>query len=128
MTWGRVASTINAMAAGQAFTGPTVDAARDAAWSAFKAKLPEGFRPTGETPTTEAQEAVWGMDDLTVFRRMMRETKRARDNGGWHTPDESLKASEGDDRIDELATGGSKIGQVTSEKLLEDAWKRITKP
>ena len=128
MTWGRVASTINALAAGPAFTGTTVDAARDAAWSAFRTRMPEGFRPAGDTPTTEAQEAVWGMDDKTVFCRMMAETKRARDGGGWHTPDESLKASEGDDRVDELATGGSKIGQVTSESLMQDAWTRITKP
>ncbi len=127
MTWGRVASTINAMAAGGPFTGPTVDAARDVAWSAFKARLPDGFRPTGATPTTEAQEAVWGTDEKTVFAQMMNETKRARDGGGWHTPDETLKGSEGDDRIDELAVGGSKIGQVTSEKLLQDAWKRLTK-
>jgi hypothetical protein len=126
LTWGRVASAINALAAGAAFTGPTVEAARDAAWRAFKARLPAGLKPDGDTPTTDAQEAVWGPDAQTVFTRMMRETKRGRDDSGWHTPDQGLKASEGDDRVDEMSTGNSKIGQVTSEKLLDDAWTRIT--
>jgi hypothetical protein len=126
MTWGRVAAIINALAAGEPFTGRTVDAARDAAWNAFKSRLPEGLKPAGDTPDSDAQEAVWGMDEHTVFRRMMNETKRARDDGGWHTPDEPLKGMEGADRVDELAAGGSRIGQVTTDRLMQDAWTRIT--
>ena len=127
LTWARVAGVINAMASGDPFTGATVDDARNAAWAAFKDRLPVGLRPEGDTPTTEAQEAKWGPDPGTIFRRLMNETKRARDNSGWHTPDESLKQMEGDDRVDELRVGGSRIGQVTSERLIGDAWDRITR-
>ena len=42
----------------------------------------------------------------------MNETKRARDNQGWHTPDQSVKENRGDDRIDELSKGNSHIGEV----------------
>ena len=86
------------------------------------------LRPEGETPTAEAQEKKWGADDpATPFRKLMNESKRVRDNQGWHMPDQSLKESRGDDRIDELSVGNSKIGQVTSEKLIGDAWDRLSK-
>jgi hypothetical protein len=128
MTWGRVASVINEMAAGAAFTGSTVEEAQAAAWREFKRRLPEGLRPDGDGPTTEAQEAKWGADSTnTIFRKLMGESKRARDVSGWHIPDQSLKAMEGHDRIDELSTGNSKIGQVTSDRLMQEAWDRVTR-
>ena len=110
------------------FSGSTVEAAPAAAWQAFRRRLPDLLRPEGETPTAEAQEKKWGADDpATPFRKLMNESKRVRDNQGWHMPDQSLKESRGDDRIDELSVGNSKIGQVTSEKLIGDAWDRLSK-
>lgn len=128
MTWGRIAGVINEMAAGTAFTGATADEARAAAWRAFVGRLPEALRPAGDTATTEAQEAKWGAEDTTtIFRRMMRETQRARDASGWHTPDQNLMAMEGDSRVDELAVGHSRIGEVPSQRLMSEAWDRITR-
>jgi hypothetical protein len=127
MTWGKVASIINAMAK-EKFTGSTVDAAQAAAWQAFRRRLPDLLRPEGDTPSADAQEKKWGADDKTTpFRKLMNESKRARDNQGWHTPDQSLKETRGDDRIDELSVGNSKIGGVKSDKLLMDAWERLSK-
>lgn len=127
MTWGKIAGVLNAMAK-EKFTGPTVEAAQAAAWVAFKSRLPEALRPAGDAPTAEAQEKKWGADDKeTFFRKLMNESKRARDNQGWHTPDESLKEHRGDDQIDELSVGNSKIGQVKTEQLLKDAWDRLSK-
>ncbi|HEY4228453.1 MAG TPA: hypothetical protein VGM49_08940 [Candidatus Limnocylindrales bacterium] len=128
MTWGKVAGVLNAMAK-ESFTGATVEAAQATAWTAFKSRLPEPLRPEGDTPTTEAQEKKWGADDKeTLFRKLMNESKRARDNSGWHTPDESLKTTRGDDRIDELSKGNSRIDEVKTEKLMKDAWDRLAKP
>jgi hypothetical protein len=127
-TWGCIARAINALATGQPITGATPDAARDAAWQAFKRRLPEALRPRGDAPTTEAQEEKWGVEDRSsFFRRLMRESERARDHSGWHTPDQTLKATEGNDRIDELAVGGSRIGQVAPEQLIRDAWGRLVR-
>ena len=84
MTWGKVAAVLNKMAE-EKFTGPTVEAAQQSAWQTFKARLPEGLKPEGDTPTAEAQEKKWGADDKnTIFRKMMNETKRARDFGLAH--------------------------------------------
>jgi hypothetical protein len=128
MTWGCVARSINAMAAGERFTGPTAEAAQAAAWQAFKRRLPTALQPDGDAPTPEAQEAKWGVDNRdTIFRRLMGESKRARDLSGWHTPQESLKQMEGDDRVDELSIGNSRIGQVPSERLMKEAWDRVTR-
>ena len=127
MTWGKIAGVINGMAK-EKFTGPTIDAARTAAWTTFKSRLPEPLRPEGDQPTPEAQEKVWGADEKkTFFRRLMNESKRARDNQGWHTPDESLKEHRGDDEIDQLSVGNSRIGQVKTEQLLKEAWERLAK-
>ena len=127
MTWGKVAAVLKAMSE-EKFTGSTVEAAQQSAWQAFKRRLPEGLRPEGDTPTAEAQEKKWGADDKnTIFRKLMNESKRARDNQGWHTPDQSQKEARGDDRIDELSKGNSRIGEVTSEQLIKDAWDRLTK-
>jgi hypothetical protein len=128
MTWGRVARAINEMAAGERFTGPTAEAAQAAAWQAFKRRLPTPLRPDGDGPTVEAQEAKWGAEDrTTIFRRLMGESARARDASNWHTPDQNLKQMEGDDRVDELAVGSSRIGQVPSERLMQEAWDRVTR-
>jgi len=128
MTWGRVARAINAMAAGERFTGPTVEAAQAAAWEAFTHRLPVALRPTGDAPTTEAQEAKWGADSPdTIFRKLMGESKRARDVTGWHTPDQGLKQMAGEDRVDELSVGSSRIGQVPPERLMQEAWDRVTR-
>ncbi len=127
MTWGKVAGVINGMEK-EKFTGSTPDAARAAAWQAFKGRLPEPLRPEGDTPTTEAQEKKWGADNKeTFFRKLMNESKRARDNQGWHTPDQSQKESRGDDRIDELSKGNSRIGEVKTDKLISEAWERLAK-
>ena len=127
MSWGKIADIINAMA-NEKFSGATTEAAQAAAWAAFRSRLPALFRPEGETPTTEAQEKLWGADDDgNPFSKLMNESKRARDWSGWHTPDEQMKEMRGDDRIDELKTGGSKIGQVKSEQLLKDAWDKLAK-
>lgn len=127
MTWGKVAAVLNKMAE-ESFTGPTTEDATKAAWQAFKRRLPEGLRPEGDAPTAEAQEKKWGADDPnTLFRKLMGETKRARDNGGWHTPDQTQRETRGDDRIDELSKGGSHIGEHKSEKVIKDAWDRLTK-
>jgi hypothetical protein len=128
MTWGRVASAINAMAAGERFTARTSEAAQAAAWQAFKRRLPEGLRPEGDAPTEEAQEAKWGADNTnTIFRKLMSESRRARDNSGWHTPDQNLKQMEGDNRVDEMAVGSSRIPGVTSARLMQEAWDRVTR-
>lgn len=127
MTWARVESAINAMAAGDDFTGATADEAQAAAWTAFKRRLPVPMRPDGDQPTNEAQEAKWGVEpNTTIFRRMMRETGRARDLSGWHTPEESMHAMEGDDRIDRLADGSSRIPGTATPQLMQEAWDRIT--
>ena len=126
MTWGKVAAVLNKMAE-EKFVGSSVEAAQQSAWQAFKSRLPAGLRPEGDTPTAEAQEKKWGVDDKnTIFRKLMNETKRARDNQGWHTPDQSVKENRGDDRIDELSKGNSRIGEVTTDKLMKDAWDRLT--
>lgn len=128
MTWGRVAAAINEMAAGTPFTGATADAARASAWQAFRGRLPEALRPAGDAPTPEAQEAKWGAEDReTIFAKLMRETKRARDISGWHTPDQNLKAMEGDNRVDELSVGHARIGEVPSQRLMTEAWDRVTR-
>jgi hypothetical protein len=127
MSWGKIADIINAMA-NEKFSGATTEAAQAAAWAAFRSRLPGLFRPEGETPTTEAQEKKWGADvDGNPFRKLMNESKRARDWGGWHTPDEQMKEMRGDDQIDELKTGGSKIGQVKTDQLMKDAWDKLAK-
>lgn len=127
MTWGKVAAVLREMSA-EKFTGSTVEAAQQSAWQAFKRRLPEGLRPEGDTPTAEAQEKKWGADDKnTLFRKLMNESKRARDNQGWHTPDQSQKEARGDDRIDELSKGNSRIDEVKSATLIKDAWDRLTK-
>jgi hypothetical protein len=127
MTWGRVAGIVNAMAAATSGSkGSTVDAAQQAAWKAFVAKLPKGFQPTGDSYSTEAQEAIWGADDpKTIFRKLMNETKAVRDGKLWHVPEESQKATVGDDRIDELSAGNSHIGETTTDVLIGDAWRRL---
>ena len=127
MTWGKVAEVINAMA-NEKFSGATTEAAQAAAWAEFRRRLPALLRPEGETPTSDAQEKRWGADDeKTPFRKLMNESKRARDWGGWHTPDEQMKEMRGDDQIDELKTGGSKIGQKKSDELLKEAWDKLAK-
>jgi hypothetical protein len=127
MTRGRVASVINEMAAGDDFTGATVDDAKAAAWAEFKRRLPAPMRPEGDQPTNEAQEAKWGQEpDTTIFARMMRVTRQARDLSGWHTPDQSMHAMEGDDRIDRLSAGDSRIPGTATEPLMREAWDRIT--
>jgi hypothetical protein len=127
MTWGKVASVLNKMAE-ERFTGASIDDATKAAWQAFKNRLPQALRPDGDSPTPEAQEKKWGADDKnTIFRKLMNESKRARDNSGWHTPDQVLKENRGDDEIDELAVGNSKIGAKKTEVLMQEAWDRVTK-
>jgi hypothetical protein len=128
MTWGKVASIVNEMAAARSGSkGGTVEAANQAAWKAFVDRLPKGFKPAGETYSTEGQEAVWGADDKkTVFRQLMNETKAVRDGKLWHHPEEAQKASTGDDLIYEMSAGNSHIGETTSETLIGDAWKRLT--
>ena len=127
MTWGRVAAAITAMVTGEPVTGATADEARAAVWREFKRRLPAPLRPEGDTPTTEAQEAKWGAEDRsTIFRQLMNESKRARDTSGWHTPDQNLKAMEGDDRVDELADGRSRIPGTPSDRLMREAWDRVT--
>jgi hypothetical protein len=128
MTWGRIAGIINDMAKGERFTGQTAEAAQQAAWVAFKRRLPAPLRPVGDQPSTSAQEARWGADDEhTIFRQLMGESRRARDRSGWHTPMQGLKEFAGDDRVDELSTGSSRIGQVPSRRLMQEAWARITR-
>jgi hypothetical protein len=128
MTWGRIAAIINDMAAGDRFTGQTAEAAQQAAWAAFRRRLPAPLRPAGDQPTPTAQEAKWGADDEhTIFRQLMGESRRARDRSGWHTPMQGLKEFAGDDRIDELSVGSSRIGQVPSRRLMQEAWARITR-
>jgi hypothetical protein len=128
MTWGRIANVINEMANGEPFTGTTGEAAQAAAWREFRRRLPAALRPEGDTPTPQAQLAKWGTQDLgTIFRKLMRETRRARDDSQWHTPDQNLKRMEGNDRIDELAVGTSRIGQVPSQRLMSEAWDRLAR-
>jgi hypothetical protein len=127
MIRGRVASVINEMAAGDDYTGSTVDEAQAAAWREFKRRLPAPMRPEGDQPSNEAQEAKWGQDPrTTIFRQMMRVTRQARDLSGWHTPEESMHAMEGENRIDRLAEGNSRIPGTASPQLMQEAWDRIT--
>ena len=128
MTWGRIANVINEMANGGPFTGKTGEEARAAAWREFQRRLPAALRPAGDTPTPQAQLAKWGVQDQgTIFRKLMRETRRARDDSQWHTPDQNLKGMEGNDQIDELAVGTSRIGQVPSQRLMSEAWDRLAR-
>lgn len=114
------------MAQDQPIAGATAEDAQQNAWKAFRDRLPALLRPDGATASAEAQEAKWGADDkATVFRRLMHESQRARDDSGWHTPDETQKATEGDDRIDELTVGSYRIGQLKPEELIKQAWDRL---
>ena len=130
LTWGRVASIVNDMAASTTgSTGSTVPAATDAAWTTFVGRLPQGFKPAGTSYSTDEQEKLWGNDDeKTIFRQLMNETKAVRDGKLWHHPDEGQKsgAGTGNDLVYELSAGNSHIGETTSDKLIGDAWKRLT--
>jgi hypothetical protein len=129
MTWGRVRDVLAEMAqAEKPYTGATPEAARDAAWKDFQKRLPAGFRPEGPAPTKEAQERVWGPDDKgSVFTKLWKESGRARDASGDHTPDQSMKLEKGNDRIDELSDGKSHIPGPESKTLMDEAWRRIVK-
>jgi hypothetical protein len=48
-----------------------------------------------------------------------------RDRSGRPTPDQPRAAFKGDERVDELAVGRSRIGSVTFAPLIADAWKRL---
>jgi hypothetical protein len=129
MTWGRVRDVLAEMAAQEKpYTGATSEAALQAAWKDFKRRLPPGFRPEGDTPTKEAQEAVWGPDDpKSVFSRMWRESARARDDSGEHTPSEEMLLEKGNDLINELKDGNSKTPGRDSKTVMTEAWDRILK-
>jgi hypothetical protein len=129
MTWGRVRDVLAEMAKEEKpYTGATAEAALHAAWKDFKKRLPPGFRPEGDAPTKEAQEAVWGPDDpKSVFSRMWRESARARDDSGEHTPSEEMLLEKGNDLVNELKPGGSKIPGRDAKTVMDEGWARITK-
>ncbi len=94
----------------------------------FRRRLPALLRPEGETPTSDAQEKRWGADDeKTPFRKLMNESKRARDWGGWHTPDEQMKESAATTRSTSSRTAARRSGAEEADELLKEAWDRVTK-
>ena len=129
MTWGRVRDVLADMAAQEKpYTGATAEAALQAAWKDFQKRLPAGFRPEGDKPTKEAQEAVWGPDDKkSVFSKMWRESAWARDDSGEHTPSEEKLVEKGNDLINELKPGGSKIPGRDAKTVMDEGWARIIK-
>ena len=129
MTWGRVRDVLADMAAqDKPYTGASPEAALQSAWNDFKKRLPAGFRPEGDTPTKEAQEKVWGPDDpKSAFSRMWRESARARDDSGEHTPSEEMLREQGNDLINELKDGNSKIPGRDAKTVMEEGWARILK-
>ncbi len=125
-TWRRVAEAVNAMADGAPVTAATPDEARRAAWRQFVASLPPQLRPAGRDPSEEAQLAAWGFEQPnSAFRRLIGESKRARDDSQWHTPDSSLDHTEGSDEVRVIARGSSRIPGTTPEAVMRAAWERL---
>ena len=122
----RVAEAINEMADGPPVIGPSPEEARRAAWSRFVRALPAVLRPEGREPTEEAQLAKWGISERdSLFRHLVGESKRARDNSGWHTTGSSLDHMEGADEVREVVAESSRIGVTSPEDLMQAAWARL---
>jgi hypothetical protein len=125
-TWRRVADAVNAMADGAPVTAATPDAARQAAWRQFVASLPPQLRPAGREPSEESQLAAWGFEQRdSAFRRLIGESKRARDDSQWHTPDSSLDHMEGTAEVRVITRGSSRIPGTTPEAVMSAAWERL---
>jgi hypothetical protein len=125
-SWRRVADAVNAMADGPPVTGANPDEARRAAWRQFVASLPQPLRPAGRDPAEESQLAAWGFEQPnSAFRRLIGESKRARDDSQWHTPDSALDHMEGETEVRVITRGSSRIPGTTPEEVMRAAWGRL---
>jgi hypothetical protein len=125
-TWGRVTEAANRLADGPPIVAPSPDEARRAAWTRFVASLPPLLRPDGAEPTEEAQLAKWGPEVRTsVFRQLVGESKRARDDSQWHTPSADLDHMEGAAEIRVVGDGSSRIPGPRPPELMQAAWDRL---
>jgi len=126
MTWAKVASVLGQMADGKPYTGDSEEAVLRAAWADFQKRLPPQLRPDGEKPTRESQEDRWGIDAPTsAYATLMKATRRARDDSSRHTPLQVLKESRGNDQIDELMDGQSKIPGPPTDEVMKEAWDKL---
>jgi hypothetical protein len=81
-------------------------------------------------PARQAVRRAWAADRLGPAARIelvgpARSPELARDRSGRHPPDQPLEAFEGDEWVNELAVGRSRIGSMSSAPLIADAWKRL---
>jgi hypothetical protein len=126
-TWGRVAEVVNAMATEAPVTAATPEEAQRTAWRTFVGRLPGPLRPDGADASESAQLAKWDVTSSTsIFKKLVGESKRARDISQWHTPDSSLDHMEGENEVRVLAAGSSQIGVTTPEVLMREAWARLS--
>jgi hypothetical protein len=125
-TWERVADATNRLADGPPIIGASPDEARRAAWSRFVEALPPLLRPAGRDASEDAQLAKWGPEVPTsVFRQLVGESKRARDDSQWHTPSADLDHMEGPAEVRKVEAGNSKIPGTLPDQLMEAAWNRL---
>ncbi len=125
-TWQRVADVTNRLADGDAARGATPEAARQASWTQFRNALPPLLRPAGSEPSGEAQEARWGWEPPTsAFRRLVGESKRARDDSQWHTPSGELDHMEGRHEVRTVQPGSSRLPGPLPAEVMQGAWDRL---
>ena len=123
---GQGRGVLNAMA-DEKFTGPTAEAAQQAAWQAFKRRSRPacGPRATPRRPRPRRRSGA-GRQEHAVPQADERDQASPR-LGLAHT-DQSLKQNRGDDRIDELSKGNSHIDEYNTPKMMQTASDRLTPP
>ena len=125
-TWQRVADVTNHLADGEPARGATAAAAIRASWAEFRDALPPLLKPAGEEPSDDAQTARWGWEPATsAFRRLVGESKRARDDSQWHTPSGELDHMEGHHEIRTVEPGSSRLPGPLPADVMQGAWNRL---
>jgi hypothetical protein len=127
VTWKKVAETLEALSKEPGPPATTDEAAQRAIWKRFVKALPAPLRPEGDLPTLEAQRAKWAPTPSTTFFSRLFEATRWRDRDGWHSTGTKPVDIGGKDQIGEVDKGTSNIGDVTSVKFIDDAWKKLEK-
>ena len=125
-TWQRVAYVTNRLADGEPARGATAAAAISASWRQFRDALPPLLKPAGPEPSDDAQTARWGWEPPTsAFRRLVGESKRARDDSQWHTPSGELDHMEGHHEVRTVEPGSSRLPGPLPADLMRAAWDRL---
>jgi hypothetical protein len=125
-TWQRVAELTNQMADAQPVRGATPEAAIQASWARFVDQLPPLLRPAGREPSNDAQLARWGWEPAaSAFRRLIGESKRARDDSQWHTPSGELDHMEGHHEVRTVEPGSSRLPGPLPAEVMKAAWDRL---